>query len=65
MGQTSPVYKTPISSPMHGRILGNNCEYKDNGAALRISPRLHPSDHLNSRIGLFSLPNVSLLCIKS
>jgi hypothetical protein len=57
MGQTSPVYKTPISSPMHGRILGNYFDFKDNGAALRISPRLHPND----RIGLFNLPNVSRL----
>ena len=51
IGQTSPVYKTPISSPMHGRILGNNGE-----SALRISPRLHS----NHKIGLFSLPNVSI-----
>jgi len=57
IGQTSPVYKTPISSPMHGRILGNHCEIKDNGAALRISPRLH------SRMGIFSLPNVSYFII--
>ncbi|CAF3139860.1 unnamed protein product [Rotaria sp. Silwood2] len=61
MGQTSPVYKTPISSPMHGRILGNNCDVKDNSAALRISPRLHPNEYSNNRTGLFSLPNVSLL----
>lgn len=54
IGQTSPVYKTPISSPMHGRILGNNGESKDHGATLRISPRLH----VNHKIGLFSLPNV-------
>jgi len=51
IGQTSPVYKTPISSPMHGRING---EYKDNGSTLRISPRLHS----NHKIGGFSLSNL-------
>ncbi|CAF3698351.1 unnamed protein product [Rotaria sordida] len=61
MGQTSPVYKTPISSPMHGRILGNNnCDVKDNSAALRISPRLHPNEYSNNRTGLFSLPNLKI-----
>jgi hypothetical protein len=50
---TSPVYKTPISSPFYKKSLGN---YLDNGSSLRISPRLHS----NHRIGLFSLPNVSL-----
>ncbi|UJR31455.1 hypothetical protein I4U23_018945 [Adineta vaga] len=60
MGQTSPVYRTPISSPMHGRILGNNFDFKDINAALRMSPRLHPSDNSNNRVGLFSLPNIKL-----
>ncbi|CAF1114277.1 unnamed protein product [Adineta steineri] len=60
MGQTSPVYRTPISSPMHGRILGNNFDSKDNGAALRVSPRLHPHEYSNNRTGLFSLPNAKL-----
>ena len=55
IGQTSPVYKTPISSPMHGRILGTNGDSKDHAAALRISPRLHS----NHKISLFALPNVS------
>ena len=55
IGQTSPVYKTPISSPMHGRILGTNGESKDHASALRISPRLHS----NPKFGLFPLPNVS------
>jgi hypothetical protein len=50
IGQTSPVYKTPISSPMHGRILGNHSE------SLRISPRLHS----NHKTGIFSLPNDDL-----
>lgn len=54
IGQTSPVYKTPISSPMHGRIHGTtNGECRDHAAALRISPRLHS----NHKIGLFTLPN--------
>jgi hypothetical protein len=61
MGQISPVYKTPISSPMHGRVLANYFDFKDIGASLRISPRLHPNEHSNSRTGIFSLPNVSLL----
>jgi hypothetical protein len=56
IGQTSPVYKTPISSPMHGRILGNSTDIKDHTANLRISPRLH----LNHKIGIFSLPNVNI-----
>jgi len=60
IGQTSPVYKTPISSPMHGRILGNNCEFKDNGTLLRISPRLHQHEYSNNKLGLFSLPNLKL-----
>jgi hypothetical protein len=55
IGQTSPVYKTPISSPMHGRILGNNGE-----SSLRISPRLHS----NHKIGIFSLSNVSIFVMK-
>jgi hypothetical protein len=42
---------------MHGRILGNNCEYKDNSGTLRISPRLHPNEYSNNKIGLFSLSN--------
>jgi hypothetical protein len=50
---TSPVYKTPISSPFYKKSL-NNC--LDNGSSLRSSPRLHS----NHRIGCFSLPNVSL-----
>ncbi|CAF3698401.1 unnamed protein product [Rotaria socialis] len=58
MGQTSPVYKTPISSPMHGRILANNCDFKDFGASLRVSPRLHPNDYSNNKTGLFALPNL-------
>lgn len=60
MGRTSPVYKTPISSPMHGRILGNNYDYKDNGAALRVSPRLHPNEYTNNKTGFFTLPNVNI-----
>ncbi|CAF3823577.1 unnamed protein product, partial [Rotaria sp. Silwood1] len=61
MGQTSPVYKTPISSPMHGRIIGNNnCDIKDNSATLRISPRLHPNEYSNNRTGLFTLPNLKI-----
>ena len=49
---TSPVYKTPISSPFYKKSLGN---YTDNTSPLRISPRLHS----NHRIGHFSFPNVS------
>lgn len=37
IGQTSPVYKTPISSPMHNRHLLNH----ESNSLLRISPRLH------------------------
>lgn len=48
IGQTSPVYKTPISSPMHGRNLNNH------DSTLRISPRLHS----NHKIGLFHFPNM-------
>ena len=58
IGQTSPVYRTPISSPMHGRSLATNPDTKDHGASLRISPRLHPNEHANHRVGLFTLPNV-------
>ena len=56
IGQTSPVYKTPISSPLHGRMYADS---KDNGASLRISPRLHPHDQPAHRTGLFSVTNVS------
>jgi hypothetical protein len=56
IGQTSPVYKTPISSPLHGRMLGMHA---DSGASLRISPRLHPHDQPTHRTGLFSFTNVS------
>jgi hypothetical protein len=49
---TSPVYKTPISSPFYKKSLGN---YLDN-SSLRISPRLHS----NHRITRLSFPNVSL-----
>jgi hypothetical protein len=50
---TSPVYKTPISSPFYKKSLGN---YVDKSSSLRSSPRLHP----NHRIGLF---NVSLYSV--
>ena len=63
VGQTSPVYKTPLSSPRHGRLLGHSYEIKDNGSMLRVSPRLHPNDQSNNKIGLFSLSNVSLLLV--
>ena len=59
IGQTSPVYRTPISSPMHGRGLVSHPDTKDHGASLRISPRLHPNEYANHRVGLFTLPNVS------
>jgi hypothetical protein len=50
---TSPVYKTPVSSPFYKKSLGNCL---DNNSSLRSSPRLHS----NHRIGHSSLSNVSL-----
>jgi hypothetical protein len=44
---TSPVYKTPISSPFYRKSLGNYC---DKNSSLRISPRLRS----NHRISLLS-----------
>lgn len=54
---TSPVYKTPITSPFYKKSLGNCL---DNNSTLRSSPRLHP----NHRINLFSVPNVSRIGMK-
>ncbi|CAF3895402.1 unnamed protein product [Adineta steineri] len=51
MPQTSPVYKTPVSSPFYRKSFGS---YLDNNSSLRSSPRLH-SHH---RIGLGSLSNL-------
>jgi len=48
---TSPVYKTPISSPFYRKSFDNN-----SSALLRSSPRLHS----NHRMGIGSLSNVSL-----
>lgn len=45
IGQTSPVYKTPISSPMHGRHLVNHHE---SNSHLRISPRLHRTNFFSN-----------------
>jgi hypothetical protein len=53
ISQSSPVYKTPISSPLYGRLFNNDV---DHGSLVRISPRLHPKN----RKDLFYLPDVSL-----
>ncbi|CAF1013826.1 unnamed protein product [Adineta ricciae] len=60
MGRTSPVYRTPISSPLHGKALSNHFDVKDINAALRISSRLHSNEISNARTGLFSLPDIKV-----
>lgn len=45
IGRTSPVYRTPISSPMHQRLFSTSSTTNPNGNDLtttRVSPRLHP-----------------------
>ena len=59
IGQTSPVYRTPISSPMHVRPYVSNPDSRDYGASLRISPRLHPNEFHQSKSFPFAFNNVS------
>lgn len=62
IGQTSPVYRTPISSPMHGRTLIGSVDNREAASSLRISPRLHPNEFGQSKFGLFTTTvNVSFL----